>query len=299
VNLPLPRQVLRTSADLKAHVLQGGHSGAEVVLFTDEADTFVRKRAQRTTGSARLLKQAVKQRLFAAQGLGFPRVRDMGLDATRRAWFEMDYVPARTLGDLVRTQASFDGQRIIAAIANLLMLFRSTESTALSADLFHSKIADIARVAEENAAAVKHIAELGRVTAALDALDWSGIPVSISHGDLTFENILVAPDGAVSFIDCDEPFASSWWLDAGKLFQDIAGAWCLHTLAVPSVGITERLVRFDGDMRELAAELDPGLPSRLLQFAALHLLRTVPYSRSEATVAFAIRRAARLLEIGP
>jgi aminoglycoside phosphotransferase (APT) family kinase protein len=299
VNLPLPRQVARTSADLKAHVLKGGHSGAEVILFTDEADTFVRKSAQRTTGSARLLKQAVKQRLFAAQGLGFPRVRDMGVDATRRAWFEMDYVPARTLGDLIRTQTPFDGQRIIAAIANLLTLFRSTESATLSADLFRSKIADIARVAEDSAAATKHIPKLRRIAAGLDGMDWSGIPTSVSHGDLTFENILIAPDGSVSFIDCDEPFASSWWLDAGKLFQDIAGAWCLHTLAAPSVGITERLVRLDDDMRQLAAEFDPALPSRLLQFAALHLLRTVPYSRSEGAVAFAIRRAARLLEIDP
>ncbi len=297
MSLPLPREVLRPSADLKAHVLQGGHSGAEVILYTDEADTFVRKRAQRSTGSARLLKQAVKQRLFAAQGLGFPRVRDMGVDTTRRAWFEMDYVPARTLGDLVRTQAPFDGQRIIAAIANLLTLFRATESGTLSADLFRAKIADIARVAEDNAAA-KHLAVLRRVAAALDGADWSGIPVSISHGDLTFENILIAPDGVVSFIDCDEPFASSWWLDVGKLFQDVAGAWCLHTLAAPSVGATERLVRFDGELRKLAAELAPALPSRLLQFAALHLLRTVPYSKSETAVVFAIRRAARLLEIG-
>lgn len=299
MSLPLPRQASRASGDLKAHVLQGGHSGAEVILLADEADTFVRKSAQRTTGSARLLKQAVKQRLFAAQGLGFPRVRDMGVDATRRAWFEMDYVPARTLGDLVRTQTPFDGERIIGAIANLLALFRSTESATLSADLFRSKIADIARVATDSASATKHIAELRRVAAALDAKDWSGIPASVSHGDLTFENILIAPGGGVSFIDCDEPFASSWWLDAGKLFQDIAGAWCLHTLAAPSVGITERLVRLDGEMRALAAEFDPALPPRLLQFAALHLLRTVAYSRSEGAVAFAIRRAARLLEIDP
>jgi aminoglycoside phosphotransferase len=237
--------------------------------------------------------------LFAAQGLGFPRVRDMGVDTTHRAWFEMDYVPARTLGDLVRTQTPYDGQRIVAAIANLLALFRSTESGTLSAELFRNKIADIARVAEDNAAAAKHLPELRHVAAALGAMDWSGVPVSISHGDLTFENILVAPDGAVSFIDCDEPFASSWWLDAGKLFQDIAGAWCLHTLAAPSVGVTERLVRFDDDMHGLAAELEPALPPRLLQFAALHLLRTVPYSKSEGAVVFAVRRAARLLETCP
>ena len=65
----------------------------------------------------------------------------MGVDTTRRAWFEMDYVPARTLGDLVRTQTPFDAQRIMAAIANILALFRATESATLPAVLFHTKIA--------------------------------------------------------------------------------------------------------------------------------------------------------------
>ena len=38
-------------------------------------DTFVRKSSGLVQGNARLMKQAVKQRLFAAQGLSFPRVR--------------------------------------------------------------------------------------------------------------------------------------------------------------------------------------------------------------------------------
>jgi hypothetical protein len=119
-------------------------------------------------------------------------------------------------------------------------------------------------------------------------MDWSGIPASASHGDLTFENILVAPDGVVVFIDCDEPFASSWWLDLGKLFQDTLGHWCIRT--APSIGAAEKLAHWAQDFGALAP--DP----RLAQFAALHLLRTVQYAKSTDTAAFAIRAALRLLE---
>jgi aminoglycoside phosphotransferase len=297
VNLTLTRAT--PPPDLKSHVLQGGHSGADVVLFTNDADTFVRKGAQRTTGSARLLKQAVKQRLFAAQGLGFPHVRDMGVDKTRRAWFEMDYVPARTLGDLVRSQSPFCVGRVIARIAELLVLFRTTQTDALQAALFHTKIREVTSAARTNPAAATDLPRFLRVAGALGAMDWSGIPASVSHGDLTFDNILVDADGHVTFIDCDEAFASSWWLDVGKLFQDIAGRWCLRATMAQSVGACERLAQLETEVLMLASALDPALPPKLLQFAALHLLRTIPYSRTEATVAFATRAAARLLEIDP
>jgi hypothetical protein len=67
----------------------------------------------------------------------------------------------------------------------------------------------------------------------------------------------------------------------------------------PSIGATEILTRLDLDIRKLVGELDPALSPRLLQFASLHLLRTIPYARTEETVAFAIRAAARLLDVEP
>jgi hypothetical protein len=131
--------------------------------------------------------------------------------------------------------------------------------------------------------------------ARLHACNWSGIPASTSHGDLTFENILIAPDERVMFIDCDEPFASSWQLDLGKLFQDAAGFWCLRSLDKPSIGATERLAQLAAEFCALSPDITP---ARLKQFAALHLLRTVPYAKSDEMIAFAVRAAARVLEIG-
>lgn len=278
MNLALPRIEF---APARAIALTGGHSGADVVLHTDDSDTWVRKSAAAPAGNARLLRQALKQRLFAAQGLPFPRVRELGFDAARHAWFEMDYVPARTLGDLVRSQVAFDRKVVIRAIDELLAKFRQTAAEALPPELFLAKIDEIGRFSDD--------AALHRAAARLSATDWSGIPASASHGDLTFENILVAPDGGVVFIDCDEPFASSWYLDLGKLFQDAAGHWCIRS--APSIGASEKLAHWARDFAALAPECS----TRLTQFAALHLLRTVPYARSADTAAFAIRGALRLL----
>jgi len=286
MNVALPRFDIVPATARTAIALVGGYSGAEVTLLTDESDTFVRKTAQTQFGNNRLLQQATKQRLFAAQGLPFPRVRGTGFE-NGHAFFEMDYVPSRTLGDLVRAQAPFDNAAIMRAIAVLLAIFRSSETYPLATALFHDKISDIAQKAPPS-----HL--LGRVTARLHALNWSGIPASSSHGDMTFENILVTPDGNVTFIDCDEPFASSWQLDLGKLFQDAAGFWCLRSLDKPSIGAAERLTQLATEFTALAPEIAPG---RLRQFAALHLLRTLPYSKSEDMVAFAVRAAARVLRI--
>jgi aminoglycoside phosphotransferase len=288
MNLALPRIESAPVAARKSIALVGGHSGAEVMLITDDSDTFVRKTAHTPFGSSRLLQQATKQRLFAAQGLPFPRVRGTGFNSGR-AFFEMDYVPARTLGDLVRSLAPFDSIAVLGAIAELIAIFRTNETHALPASLFHDKISDIAQKVPPSGL-------LGRVTARLHTLDWSGIPASSSHGDLTFENILIAPDGRTLFIDCDEPFASSWQLDLGKLFQDAAGFWCLRSLDKPSIGAAERLTQLASDIAALSPEI---APQRLRQFAALHLLRTVPYSKSDDMIGFALRAAARVLRIAP
>ena len=132
----------------------------------------------------------------------------------------------------------------------------------------------------------------------LHAADWSGIPASVSHGDLTFENILVSPDGDVTFIDCDEPWVSSYWLDLGKLYQDLHGQWCLRRLspAVQRVNAVEKLMQLDMLFRPLVAREEPDLAGRLPQLAALNLFRALPYAADRETAAFICARIRRMLE---
>jgi hypothetical protein len=60
VNLAVPRIDAAPRTALTSIALQGGHSGADVILYADDRDTFVRKSASLPQNNARLMKQAVK-----------------------------------------------------------------------------------------------------------------------------------------------------------------------------------------------------------------------------------------------
>ncbi len=174
----------------------------------------------RPPATRRLLRQSAHQRALSSAGLPFPRVLRDGLDAQGRAFFEMEYVPARSLATLLCEAAPFDMVAVMAVLERTLKFFQLSAGSAIPVAAFHDKLLSIAS-AEPRAAAL--VEQLG-------ARDWSGIPTSLGHGDMTLENLLLCPSRGLVMIDCDEAFASSWWLDAAKLCQDTAGHWCMRTL---------------------------------------------------------------------
>lgn len=277
----------------------GGHSGAQVVLCAADDGAFVRKTAASPAANLRLRQQALKQRLLAAQGFAFPVVRRGGLDPSRCAYFEMDYIPARTLGEVVLGAVPVDRGAIVAAVATLLRAFAALDGGAIDPARFEDKIGAIAAQADQRPPLRPHAGAIATLGTALLARDWTGIPHTPDHGDLTLENILLSPEKGLVFIDCDVAWVSSWWLDLAKLFQDFEGHWCLRGQVRPSVDALERLRLFALDFRALAREMDPRLPPRLAQFAALHLFRVLPYAQSTQSVGFACAAAARLLDDAP
>lgn len=275
-----------------------GHSGAEVLLLGKWGVHVVRKTAASPGVNARLLGQSEKQRRLSLCGVAFPRVLTEGLDEDGRAFFEMEYVPARTVAQMVCEAMPFDEAEVLRALRRLFSLLSLTAGEGLPAALFHAKIAQIA--GSDHASLRGRAPAMAALAGRLHELCWEGIPQSLDHGDLTLENMLVSQRGIV-FIDCDACFASSYWLDAAKLFQDVAGHWCLRELYMSAptgwalLNATGQLARLSRVLQALVAELDPGLARCLPQLAALHLFRTLPYSRDDRLVAFVLRRISELL----
>lgn len=269
-----------------------GHSGAEVALYADGSTSLVRKTAGTAAGNDRLLRQSAHQRALSSAGLPFPRVLRDGTDEQGRAFFEMEYVPARSLATLLCEAAPFDMTSVTAALERTLRFFQLSVGAAIPAAAFQDKLLSIASAAPRAAALAGKLA----------ARDWSGIPTSLSHGDLTLENVLLCPSRGVVMIDCDEAFASSWWLDAAKLCQDTAGHWCMRSLyrerhgSAAWLNACQRLERMNSEVYAMVMRLEPALASRLPQLTALHLLRTLPYTADESLAAFTLTRAAALLE---
>jgi aminoglycoside phosphotransferase len=274
-----------------------GHSGARLLLMRRDGGHAVRKTSGSPKKNERLLAQAELQRQFLFSGVAVPRIFETGIDEDGCAYFEMDYIPGRTLADMIATAMPFDPAPVEEALARLFGFLGLTRSGTVPAAAFATKIAQIAACDSEICRTFR--APIARAAERLADADWSGIPQTVGHGDLTLENILVSPERGVVFIDCDSCFASSAWLDAGKLFQDVAGHWCLRKLyghAGPAlVNAVQQMEMLKDPLRRLTSDIDAGLPSRLSQFAGLHLLRTLPYVRDTATADFVLKRLEKVL----
>ena len=279
-----------------------GHSGARVVLHSNGQDSFVRKTAATAAASARLKAQADKQHALWMFGLPFPKVRAQAIDSAGIGSFEMNYIPGRTIADAVMNSGSFDPVAVVKAVERLMWLFSAQRGAPIEPEIFRTKVAEASgRMLRETEDDQLLDAML---TCAKELLlrDWSGIPETPSHGDLTLENILLTAGKSIAFIDCDDAFASSFWLDFGKLFQDIDGHWCIRSLygesadPVRRLNASQTLEKLGLHIRGLAAEMDSDLPVRLPQLAALGLFRAIPYAHTDVVRRFLCDRIARVLE---
>lgn len=282
-----------------------GNSGARVALHTGSRGSYVRKTAGNAAANERLLAQAAKQNRLGRSGLVLPRVLLSGHDEDGAAFFDMEYVAGRTVADAIVNDAPFDLHTLGDGIRHLLWLFASCTDGALAAAQFHNKIGDIAQRSLQREESANLSTQILACAQRLHACGWDDIPQSPCHGDLTLENIMLANTRGIVFIDCDEAWVSSFWLDMGKLFQDVAGHWCIrqlydaHSPAVRRAGAAQKLERLSRDFRALAADADPGLPARLPQLAALGLFRALPYARTRDVAEFVCARVAAVLDSMP
>jgi aminoglycoside phosphotransferase (APT) family kinase protein len=277
-----------------------GFSGASLLLIERGDKTVVRKQAMRPDQSARLRAQCARLQSAAADGIPCPAVIDEG-EELGRYWFEMEYVPGASLATVVVSGYDSDWVGMTAQIGALVQRFRGAATVLLPPRAFTDKLADIARRCAERPIVAPLLPAIERLAAELAGMDWEGIHDGPSHGDLTLENILRRPDGTLVFIDFDVPDQGSWLLDVGKLYQDVKGQWFLRRLALANPASVEllnaqlRIARVAALCDELFLPWVPGGRARVSQFAAFHLMRTLPYATDPHVPAFVLSRIAALL----
>ncbi|MDR2005666.1 MAG: phosphotransferase [Acidaminococcales bacterium] len=111
--------------------------------------------------------------------------------------------------------------------------------------IFRKKISELA----EN---IKMSEPIRKSLALLKSFDWRYASESPCHGDLTLENIIVAPDKKLYLIDFLDSFYNSYLMDLAKLFRDLELGWSFRKQPVSTNRSLRLLIAKEAIMRELA-----------------------------------------------
>jgi aminoglycoside phosphotransferase (APT) family kinase protein len=263
-----------------------GHSGCEVDLCKTDAGYFIRKTSPGYSYNARLIRQAEKQERISGL-IPVPAVLSSSFDKAV-VFYDMEYVRgldfkqmclSRPMGWINRFVQTFRGhlERLQKAHvdANLPLRFQEKISSLQDGIYNHSSV---------------KVRSLIPKLEVLYKYDYSLLPATESHGDMTLENIIFQEDGEIIFIDILDGELETFWMDVAKIVYDLEVSWSLREVLWESKHDAEaRLLAMmsrylhEEMMLAVATHFPDALP-HLSVLKAIQALRVLPYSHNEKTV---------------
>ena len=198
-----------------------GNSGCELIIFSKKGYK-VRKISNSKKTSERLVKQYQKIINFKKfQNIIVPKIFNHGI-INKKFYYDMEYFNSVNFSEMILKDSYQNSHKSLIKIFEYLTFCKKK---ALEKNfpkfIFEKKISEL----EKN---IKNKDKpLIKVISSLKKFNWKNIPISISHGDLTMENILVNKDDLI-FIDLSKNFIDSYYLDLSKLLFDFITFLCVQ-----------------------------------------------------------------------
>lgn len=236
-----------------------GHSGCSVYLCQDKDRKYIRKISSTTEYNDRLLKQMQKQENFDHQTLLSPEVYGSGY-IDNLFYFDMEFVRGAPMHNYV-------------SINNMNSILPMFDKVFDYLQVTGSKNGDItAKIAQKLKSLEPALSEeMVKYCDYCRDHDWTNVPLSDNHGDLTFENIIVYRS-KLYFIDFLDSFVQTKYIDYAKMMQDLVLDWSWrHNMNKPLI----KTIHLHNKMLEVMSQEQIEASKRLL---VLNLLRIVPYS---------------------
>jgi len=189
-----------------------GYSGCEIILVRNENNTnFVRKVSKDIAYNKRLIAQHIKQKNFRSDTIKSPLVLNNG-HINGKYFFDMEYILSSNLCDIIDKKSKRDIEYYISTISENILNLKQKSTTSCDELNIYNKINGLTQFC--NSHTIRY----------LKSIDWSSVPKSTCHGDLTLENILIQ-DNNIYYIDFLDSFIDSWMIDVSKIFQDTRHLW--------------------------------------------------------------------------
>lgn len=255
-----------------------GLSGCRLSLLKDDCGSYsVVKFSNSINYNQRLCAQYLKQIGFKKfNNINAPKVFDYG-ELNGLAYFRMEFIKGQTLADLLRYA---DIDQVLPILNDILcMLCKSKNKKNFMGDslaAFRQKINSLRT-------SCKGLPYFSEVFSRLDRYDWSDIPNTDCHGDLTTENIIISGK-EIYLIDFLDSFYDTWFIDIAKLLQDFELGWSFRGCKL-SVELELKLSYCSNYIRDFVKQ-QVEFGARLSAIDAILLLnvcRIFPYAKDDIT----------------
>jgi len=278
-------------ADFDQVLPLSGFSGAAIALVKRGGSTqTVRKAAGSPDLNQALMKQALRQTWLRDRLDGAALVPEVLCDGEVDGlyFFEMAFVPSRDANAYLTTVPFHELEDFAASIERLM---ERLSTLALPDSHRPPDLAPLRSKLTEISARTSH-----RVDDLLQPLELTinrlasfadKNSATVTHGDLTFENILISARHDLWLIDPIESPIDHYWFDWAKLFQDCEGRWHLHRGKRLPLNVVRWLRH---RWLDAAVRLSPDYASRHYLLLALTFARILPYARSERDLDFVRER---------
>lgn len=258
-----------------------GHSGCSVYLCENNNKNFIRKVSGNVSYNSRLKLQCNKQKEYKSNVFYTPKVLNEG-NENNLFFYDMEYIQGIVLSQALCT----------LKVEEIFSVFNKLLSELINCELTYS---------ENTISVMKN--KINGLYRKLDAMkynkyfsylldyDWTFLPVSSCHGNLTLENIIYDHNRLV-LIDFLDSFIESPYIDLAKLLQDLECHWAYRNnrdfkdyefrLNLAKEIVLERLSDSNDGRNKIHL---------IYSLLLLNLLRILPYSVDDRTTLFIERKA--------
>lgn len=201
-----------------------GNSGCILNIFKDKIFK-VRKRSTIILNSRRLYKQYLKILSFKNfKNISVPKIYNYN-KSTKLFYYDMEYINGTTLSLYLMSQPISDTKIVINSLLNFIFNCKKNSKLKYSNYKFSQKIEGL----QKNKIFKKKFFK--KIFKTLKKHNWNNIEKSVSHGDLSLENVIIKEKN-IKFIDLSENFVSSYKLDISKLIFDIISSWSFRNTSL-------------------------------------------------------------------
>lgn len=270
-----------------------GHSGCQIDIVSENRQLYVYKSTRDPKYLQRLVLQATKQKqasLVEYQHIRIPTVFEIQKDE-KQTVVKMQYVYSKNFVEFFE-QAGFEQiEYLIGALKYFIEYeINQCKLQVISPEIFQRKFAGICVKLEQNGRYIND----GEIRSIIDdsqsyfnSLSEMLLPIGISHGDLTFSNILFNGNNYY-LIDFLDGFIETPLQDIAKIRQDTAYRWSqlMYTKHYDEVRMGIICDKIDNELDSYFSNKYQWYRDHYKTIQLMNILRILPYAHEEKVICY-------------